>query len=605
MLGFTYIPFAKGTTRSLTTEQPEIWIERESRLNTIKNTSLANGSQNYDYQLQAAATFLQDKQLQKTQEILESIAPENLSPALTLRYRLLAAQLALAERNGKQALILVKDIKNLDLNLGQQTTLYSIRVEAYELEGDLLAAIRNRIQLESLLENTQALEENQRNLWYNLMSVSPDTLKAWQNQRALSNSFRGWLDLAQLFQRYQLQPSDLQQAIHEWQVRYPSHPAFLLLLRTGIFTLLTDPFQPATIALLLPAEKKFTAAVKAIRNGFFAAYYGDNSHWRPTIRYYSIKVDPTTNKSNIRSIYQRAQEEGAEFIVGPLTKESLTDLVEAKDLPIPTLALNYLENAYQPVEKLYQFTLSPEDEAKGMAERAWYDGHSNALTLVPNNLWGQRMKNALTQRWKQLGGKTLALQTYDPEEKDYSLLIQRLLNLDKRKFQDSKEFHQRLATLEPPQHLGADVIFLAAFPKQAQLLIPQLRFYRAENLPVYSSSHIYDGYLDPNQNLDLDGVIFSDMPWVLNQNSQRDPGYQSLAASYPEDFKHLKRLYALGYDSYRVIPYLNALHQIQGMTFEGATGKLRMDAEQRLQRNLIWARFKGGRFQLLNHETRN
>jgi outer membrane PBP1 activator LpoA protein len=563
----------------------------------VRLAAAAQPPQRQDYQLQAVATLLQGNQLQKAQEILVKIAPESLDPALSLRYRLLTAQLALAEREAKQALALLRNIEDLEPSLEQQATIYRVRTKAYELEGDLLAAIRERVQGGSILVDTQALEENQRALWHSLVSLPPDTLKTWRNE-PLSDTLRGWVVLAQIFQRYQLNPADLQQAIDNWQKHYPGHPASLPLLQAEMSTSPTAaPYQPAIIALLLPTKERFAAAAKAVRDGFFAAYYNDNSNWNPIIRFYAVTTDSKTGKSNVRSIYQQAQKEGAEFVVGPLTKQSLASLAELSDLPVPTLALNYLESSHQPEGKLYQFALSPEDEARGVAERAWRDGHSNALALIPNSKWGQRIREALTERWQQLGGKLLKLQVYDPEKEDYSLLIQRLLNLDEDKSRHPEELHEQLdrkAAFEPLQHHDADVIFLTAFPQQARLLIPQLRFYRAEKLPVYSSSHVYAGYPDPDRDLDLDGVIFSDIPWLLDKNAQHDSNYQSLVASHPENFERLKRLYALGCDAYRIIPYLNALHQIQGMTFEGATGKLRMDAEQRLQRELIWARFKEG-----------
>jgi outer membrane PBP1 activator LpoA protein len=596
--GPTKTPSATAQTETLTDRGDYLAAAAEY----VRLAATAQPPQRQVYQLQAVATLLQGNQLQKAQEILVKITPESLDPTLSLRYRLLAAQLALAKREGKQALALLKNIEDLEPSLEQQATIYRVRAEAHELEGDLLAAIRERVQLGSILVDTQALEENQRALWHNLMSLPPDSLKAWRNQH-LSDTLRGWLALAQLFQRYQLKPADLQQAIDDWQKHYPGHPASLPLLQAEMSTLPTAPYQPATIALLLPTKGKFAAAAKAIRDGFFAAYYNDSSSdWNPIIRFYTVTADSKAGESNIRSIYQQAQKEGADFIVGPLTKQSLANLTEINELPVPTLALNYLENAHQPVEKLYQFALSPEDEAQGMAEQAWRDGHNNALALIPNSQWGQRVKGALIERWEQLGGKLLELQVYDPEKEDYSLLIQRLLNLDKDKSRDQERLHEQLGrktAFEPPRHQDADVIFLAAFPQQARLIIPQLRFYRAERLPVYSSSHIYVGYPDPDRDLDLDGVIFSDIPWILDKKAQRDPNYQSLAASYPESFEHLKRLYALGCDAYRIIPYLNALHQIQDMTFEGATGKLHMGAGQRLQRELIWARFKEGQPQLI------
>lgn len=565
----------------------------------IRLAAMAQPPERQDYQLRAVATLFQGKQWQEAQELLDSIATEGLEPALSLRYRLLAAQLAMAKREAEQALLLLEDIEALEPGLEQQTIIHQLRAQAYELEDNLLAAVRERVQLEPLLSDSQALQENQRALWRALMGLSPDTF-AELRKESLSDALRGWLELAQLFQRHQLDPTGLQQAIAEWRERHPGHPASLSLLQAEMSTLPTAPYQPATIALLLPAEGPFAASAVAIRDGFFAAYYNDNNNKPPIIRLYEVKNDPKTSHSNVSSVYQQAHAEGADFVVGPLTKQSLAQLAQVEDLPLPTLALNYLEKTHVPVAGLYQFALSPEDEARGVAERAWHDGHHNALALVPDTEWGRRVREAFTERWEELGGTLLEFQAYDPAEEDYSQLIQRLLNIDESqsRHQELREWLDRKLAFEPHRRHDADFIFLAAFPQQARLIIPQLQFHRADKLPVYSSSHVYTGSPDPEQDLDLNGVIFSDIPWVLNENMRTDPRYQNLAAAYPEQFERLKRLYALGSDAYRIIPYLNALHQVQDMTFEGATGKIDMDTGRRLRRHLNWAQFKEGQPQL-------
>lgn len=542
------------------------------------------------YQLKAAAALLQSGHLGEAQDLLGSITLGTLGPALSLRYRLLAARLALAQQDAKRALALVEDIKSLAPNVEQQITLQHIRIQAYTLEGNFLAAVRERIQLGSLLSDPEALRENQRAIWHALVVLPPETLKTLRHE-PLSDTLKGWLDLAQIFQRHQSMPAMLQQALRRWQKHYPGHPASLPLLRVETSRLPLTPYQPETIALLLPTEGRFADAATAIRNGFFAAYY-HNTHgsWVPTIHFYAVKTNLKTGESNVQQVYRQAREEGADFVVGPLTKQALARLVEVGKLPLPTLALNHLEQPHPSVAGLYQLALSPEDEARSVAERAWRDGYRNALVLVPESQWGQRMRQAFTDRWKQLGGNVLEFQTYNPAKEDFSFPIKRLLNLDKSlsRYRDPQE------PLDHTLSQDADFIFLAAFPRQARLLLPQLHFYWTRALPVYSSSHVYTGYPDPSRDQDLDGLIFGDMPWVLNKAMRASPGYQSLRAAYPENFKHLKRLYALGFDAYRIIPHLNAMQHVQNMSFQGVTGKLRMDPDRYLRRELSWARFKGG-----------
>ena len=86
-----------------------------------------------------------------------------------------------------------------------------------------------------------------------------------------------------------------------------------------------------------------------------------------------------------------------------MKKESIDKLAEQHDLPVPTLALNYISSEITPPQNLYQFGLSPEEEARQVAERTWLDGHVNAAVLTPIGPWGDRVYQAVKQRREEIG----------------------------------------------------------------------------------------------------------------------------------------------------------------------------------------------------------
>ena len=71
------------------------------------------------------------------------------------------------------------------------------------------------------------------------------------------------------------------------------------------------------------------------------------------------------------------------MIIGPLEKQHVARLHSETALPVPTLALNNVEGSSSYSNLLYQFALSPENEAVQIAERAWQDGHRYAAILSP------------------------------------------------------------------------------------------------------------------------------------------------------------------------------------------------------------------------------
>ena len=61
---------------------------------------------------------------------------------------------------------------------------------------------------------------------------------------------------------------------------------------------------------------------------------------------------------------------------------------------------------------------------------------------------------------------------------------------------------------EPSRRDDADWVFLVALPQQARQIKPTLAFNFAGDLPVYATSHLYSGEVQPNKDRDLNGIIF-------------------------------------------------------------------------------------------------
>lgn len=244
---------------------------------------------------------------------------------------------------------------------------------------------------------------------------------------------------------------------------------------------------------------------------------------------------------------------------------------------------------------LYQFALSPEGEAGRVAERAWFDGHERAGVIVPEGAWGQRVAEAFTAAWERLGGVVVESQTYSNDTPEMSASVERLLNVNESRgrWLALRRLLGRDIEYEPRVRKDIDFVFMAAFPRQARQLRPQLKFHKAENLPVYATSHVFAGVEDASADRDIDGVIFGDMPWVLlpqAANALRE----NIKNAWPDSFEDYVRLYAFGVDAYHVIPHLGKLRARRYATFNGETGRLSLDAANRIQRQLVWAEFRDG-----------
>ena len=66
------------------------------------------------------------------------------------------------------------------------------------------------------------------------------------------------------------------------------------------------------------------------------------------------------------------------------------------------------------------------------------------------------------------------------------------------------------------------------------------------------------------------------------------------ADAWPSRTARRDRLYAFGFDAYRLVPVLRSNGLNGTGQIEGVTGKLRLDEHNRVRRDLDWAQIKNG-----------
>jgi outer membrane PBP1 activator LpoA protein len=190
------------------------------------------------------------------------------------------------------------------------------------------------------------------------------------------------------------------------------------------------------------------------------------------------------------------------------------------------------------------------------------------------------------------GGLLLASATIDPVLTDYAVEIQQVLRIS-----DSRARHRRLESIlgsklqfEPRRRGDIEFIFAASQSSMARLLRPQLRFHYAGDIPTYATSDAYEP--DPMANEDMQGLIFPDMPWMLG-GEPADSVRAAARDAWPTGGPRRNRLFAFGYDAYRIAVNLRGGKQ-KTLTLDGVTGKLSLDSERRIQRELACAQMQNG-----------
>ena len=419
-----------------------------------------------------------------------------------------------------------------------------------------------------------------------------------QFQSDAQDPLAGWASLAIVARQDLYDAALFNEKVNHWRLTYPNHPAEMPILSELLEKSTNLGKKITNIALLLPQNGRFAQAGAAVRDGFLSAWYGDNNQQdQPMVHVYDA------DEGNILEVYQRAVEEGADLIVGPLEKEALKTLLSLPELPVTTLALNQLENeeldqlsSHINSDRFYQFGLPPELEAQQVADKAWAEGFTRALAITLEGNWGDRLFLAFKSQFESLGGMILEHQAIAATNHDFSTPVTQLLNIDgsQQRYQALTTQLKRKIMFEPRPRKDMDFIFLTMLPEQARQIRPQLMFHRSSATPVLATSHVYGLPVRGEPDLDMEGVIFTDMPWLLNHQTLEKDTPLSMQGNWPDDNAAFLRLFALGIDAYKIIPQLGQLRYQTNAELKGETGKLSMNSNGQVIRELTWAKFNRG-----------
>lgn len=555
--------------------------------------------------LKAASAYLAGNDPELAQSTLAKVREQALTDILSAERRILQARIALFRNNADSALLILDFPLPPDMPRPLAAEYYMSRALAGEMQGQLFNAVRSRIQLAGYLDADEDQRNNNQSIW-SLLSQT-ETADLHQELDGAGTELAGWLELAIIAATLLPRQAELDAAIDAWQQRHGTHPAATQIIPELRAAAAASIIKPHQIALLLPFNAQYHDAATAIREGFLAAWYATSvTTDKPVVRIYN------TSDQDILNVYNQAVADGADFVVGPLEKEAVATLLTVPNLTVRVLALNQVsavqeqktESAAPAIPYLFQFGLLPEDEAYQVAERAWFNGLANALVITPDTSWGDRIFNAFSARWLQLGGKIIehAKIPGGSGTQDLAVPVKQLLNIDSSEVR-AKELTAilgRKILAEPRHRQDADLVFLAAPPLVARQLIPQFRFFGVDNIAIYANASVYSGVADPDADNDINGVIFADMPWLVDTALEQSPLQQALNRNWGQNESLYRRLYAFGIDAYRVIPGLAELSLQKNRNFNGVTGTLHLTREGFLQRTSMWVQVVKGSPQILD-----
>ena len=234
------------------------------------------------------------------------------------------------------------------------------------------------------------------------------------------------------------------------------------------------------------------------------------------------------------------------------------------------------------------FNIDREADIKNLLNVAKINGDTRAIIIDDSTT---KDKSLVEEIWKNMDGEIVSSSTSEKKVSSQKLLSEILL-LEQSKIRTRKL--SRIIGLqinsEPRKREDIDSMFLSTSLSNARSLKPALEYNFADNINVYLiPSWSEDQYLKDNE-LDLEKVIISEMPFLLNTNTN----------SQKINLAKKSRNYAIGYDSYELILLLSSGTR-RNFNYFGLTGLI-TNKNYSIQKQSLNARVVNGKLQYQNYD---
>ncbi|RRN58821.1 LppC family lipoprotein [Pseudoxanthomonas sp. SGNA-20] len=319
---------------------------------------------------------------------------------------------------------------------------------------------------------------------------------------------------------------------------------------------------PRRLAVLLPLSGPLATAAAPVRDGLLAGYYGETRQ-RPEVVFYDTAGTP----AGAQAAYARAVAEGSDFVVGPLGRDEVGAVFRGQALEVPSLALNRGDAPPPPGHAM--FSLAPEDDGLAAADYLLARERRNVLVLAGTDENALRAVEAFRSRLADRGGHIAATLSVGEQPGDLG------------------------AALVEAAAAGADSVFLAVRGPQARALAPQLALAGFAARTRVGTSQLASGTGRAEEDAVLDGIVYPTEAWATRGTTGL-PGASRAAEMLPTARGPAARLFAFGYDAWRISAYLESLLSGTNGQLRGATGDLRLDGFGNVVRQPAWATFSGG-----------
>nr|WP_193987849.1 penicillin-binding protein activator [Lelliottia steviae] len=432
-------------------------------------------------------------------------------------------------------------------------------------------------------DNNFSVANLNQDLWHSLTQLSSYALERFNRGSVVQ---QGWVNLALYHQVYLGAPVELHQAMNNWMRRYPGHPAAEVLPKKVTELIEVEPLTVNRLAVLIPQSGANERLGDALKAGVLAAL--DNNPLEET-----LFIDESLSAAEIAL---KLSEFKADFVIGPLLKSNIEKLSTAQTLiDYPVMHLNTFDGERVSQQHFF-FALNPEHEVQQALERFLTAGYQKPMLLAPNNSNGQRLVEYFNQQWQRYSEVKPQVGFYASKD-DMPKTITGLLEVDqsKERIKVVKSLFRQEVESETRSRSDVDVIYILGDATETRLIKPYLDVNVstfAERIPLYASSKSHSKQIDRTDKGDLDGLYFTELPWMLEGQIKQHNLRQQYERLWPENADINQRLFAMTYDATSMLGSVKQLSMVAGKRFNGISGELSIASNGHVTRSLDWAQYK-------------
>lgn len=458
---------------------------------------------------------------------------------------------------------------------------------ALEVKQQPVKALAAQLMAFSLNDNATA--QDVFSLWNKL-----ELLNQWQLAQLIKAEppfIQGWQQLLNYSHRYGANSEQFFHYLSMWEQRYPTHPATLIVEQLRTTTLAVNNIE--NIAVLLPLSGSQESAGLAAQQGILSAYKNETA-----IKIYFID----TNKIDWTTLATQFSESNIDHVIGPLLKSNVEAYLNLSaqqiELQIPSLFLN-LPSTKQLASYQTVLSMRPEDEAIQAAATLSQQNYKNPIIVSHQDSVSKRLATAFSQQWKTLTGNDVDIIYFNQGKQMQASLKEGLdVNSSQMRITQLKSHLKNTIKAETRNRRDIDMIYLIGSAAQTRLIKPYIDVNTspfASIIPVFASSRSHSNFDYNNNNSstnDLQGLTFTQIPWLLTSKQQNKNLAQLSHQLWPKRTDSLSRIFAMGYDSYNLLNKTTLMQQAPYIRHFGQTGVLKLNNSNVLTRSLIWGQYQ-------------